>query len=92
MSFNENDINRDTSGKFAEKRGSSADVTLPSDAPSPENGWLLPGTECECDVDYRCPNHDTEAEARWHEARIPVHAPVKTRDAHGFDDRWDIAD
>lgn len=88
MTFNETNVNRDDDGKFGKKTGSSADVTLPSDAPSPENGWLLPGTECLCDVDYTCPNHDTEAEARWFEQRLAPE-PVKVRDAHGFDDRWD---
>lgn len=88
MTFSETNVNRDDDGKFGKKTGSSADVTLPSDVPSPENGWLLPGTECLCDVDFTCPNHDTEAEARWHSQRLAAD-PVKVRDAHGFDDRWD---
>lgn len=33
--------------------------------PSETNGWLLPGTECVCDVDCRCGNHDLDAEAGY---------------------------
>lgn len=95
MSFNESNVRRDGGGKFDTKTGSTADVTLSGDdiasvvdAPSLENGWLLPGKECECDVDYTCPNHDTEAEARYFSTRLAPE-PVKVRDAHGFDDRWD---
>ena len=33
---------------------------------SPDDGFLLPGRSCVCDVDYRCGNHDDAAEeAYW---------------------------
>jgi len=34
--------------------------------PSEANGWLLEGRECECDVDSRCANHDTDAENAYY--------------------------
>lgn len=94
MSFNESAHNdelqpRRGDGTFAEKTGAAAEISLSdsSDAPSPSNGFLIPGTECDCDVDYPCPNHDTDAEAAYYAGVAPD--PVRVRDAHSFDDAWD---
>jgi hypothetical protein len=91
MSFNENEVVRATDGKFAEKTGASPEVALDADIPGPQNGFLLPGRECECDVDYHCSNHDTEAEAAYYAGIVGNADPdaLRTTDAHGFDDRWD---
>lgn len=32
---------------------------------SPDDDFLLPGRSCECDVDYKCGNHDDEAEVAY---------------------------
>ncbi len=84
---------RDEGGKFAEKTGTTPEVALNADIPGPQNGFLIPGRECECDVDFRCPNHDTEAEAAYYLSMPGVaSAGIKrTADAHEFDDRWDSA-
>lgn len=82
---------RHQDGKFSEKHGTTPEVALDADIPGPQNDFLLPGRDCECDVDYRCPNHDTEAEAAYYANMPGIDGPgvVRTRDAHGFDDRWD---
>lgn len=89
MSFNETAHPRSTDGTFAEKRGGAPEVGLAVDAPSPANGFLIPGRECECDVDFRCPNHDTDAEEAYYRG-IVDRDPLPKAAEHGFDDRWDV--
>lgn len=89
MSFDSQPRSED--GKFSEKHGTTPEVALDADIPGPQNEFLLPGRECECDVDFRCSNHDTEAEAAYYTNMPGVDdsGVRRTRDAHGFDDRWD---
>lgn len=89
MSFDSQPRTED--GRFSEKQGTVPEVAL-DETPGPHNEFLLPGRECDCDVDFRCPNHDTEAEAAYYAALLDNDRPsiTRTRDAHSFDDRWDI--
>lgn len=37
----------------------------PQHVATESNGWAVAGLDCECDVDYRCANHDTKAEREY---------------------------
>ncbi len=46
-----------------EKRGYVVSENV--EQPSYENGFLIPGRTCTCDVDHRCDAHDVEAEQKY---------------------------
>ena len=78
MTMNNDDQARDKAGKFAATEGLKPEVGL--EAPSAENSFLLPGKDCECDVDYRCPNHDLEAEEEFHRTAFYAKAERQAED------------
>ena len=65
----------------------------PEHVPTLENGWAIPGLDCSCDAEYRCPNHDDRAELAYWEAQfVPIRDAWTTAEdikqqRHEFDEK-----
>lgn len=69
----------------------------PVEQPTEKNGFLLPGKDCECDVDYHCENHDRDAEERYWRGQYVTggHTPAADEDMayeQGSPKRSDLSD
>lgn len=56
------------------------EYVLGKPARSSEGDFLLPGRECQCRVDYRCPNHDSEAEKAYYSGLLEADGEEITKE------------